>query len=131
VVVRRGRRKTVCARGAHPTWSSGPSTSPLDGPRVPLLDDVVRRVHESFSGSDRDKAAGLLLGARIHDGSLAEPRLQRCALVASQGSLETLQYYVKVLAVDFRDVIVAGEYESIAGELVRVRERSRSFDESV
>jgi len=52
-------------------------------------------------------------------------------LVASQGSLETLQYYVKVLAVDFRDVIVAGEYESIAGELVRVRERSRSFDESV
>ena len=68
---------------------------------MPLLDDIVRRVHESFSGSDRDKAAGLLLGTRIHDGSLAEPRLQRCALVASQGSLETLQYYVKLLAVDF------------------------------
>jgi hypothetical protein len=98
---------------------------------VPLLDDIVRRVHESFSGSDRDKAAGLLLGARIHDGGLAEPRLQRCALVASQGSLETLQYYVKLLAVDFRDIIVAGEYESIAGELVRVRDLSRSFDESV
>src|SRR6267154_1733093 len=29
-VWRRGRLGTVCARGACPTWSSGPSTSPLD-----------------------------------------------------------------------------------------------------
>ena len=29
--MRRGRSKTVCTHGAHPTWSSGPSTSPLDG----------------------------------------------------------------------------------------------------
>ena len=29
-VWRRGRGKTVCARGAHPAWVSGPSTSPLD-----------------------------------------------------------------------------------------------------
>ena len=29
-VWRRGRLGTVCARGAHPAWSSGPSTSPLD-----------------------------------------------------------------------------------------------------
>ena len=98
---------------------------------MPLLDDILRRAHESFSGSDRDKAVDLLLGARIHDGSLAEPRLQRCALVASKGSLETLQYYVKLLAVDFRDVIVAGEYEPVGGELVRVRDLSRAFDVSV
>src|SRR5205807_4648920 len=26
----RGRLGTVCARGAHPAWSSGPSTSPLE-----------------------------------------------------------------------------------------------------
>jgi len=30
VVWRRGRLGTVCARGAHPAWSSGPSTSPLE-----------------------------------------------------------------------------------------------------
>src|SRR5258708_6022499 len=30
-VWRRGRGKTVCARGACPAWSSGPSTSPLSG----------------------------------------------------------------------------------------------------
>src|SRR5438876_6483943 len=29
VVPRRGRWKTVCARGADPAWSCGPSTSPL------------------------------------------------------------------------------------------------------
>src|SRR5712671_2755306 len=29
-VWRLGRLGTVCARGAHPAWSSGPSTSPLD-----------------------------------------------------------------------------------------------------
>src|SRR5947207_6691280 len=29
-VWRRGRLGTVCARGAHPAWSSGPSTSPLE-----------------------------------------------------------------------------------------------------
>jgi hypothetical protein len=31
LVTRRGRGKTVCARGADLAWSSGPSTSPLDG----------------------------------------------------------------------------------------------------
>src|SRR5437016_102067 len=31
LVWRRGRLGTVCARGAHPAWSSGPSTSPLEG----------------------------------------------------------------------------------------------------
>jgi hypothetical protein len=30
VVGLRGRRKTLCARVARPTWSSGPSTSPLE-----------------------------------------------------------------------------------------------------
>jgi hypothetical protein len=31
VVTRRGRRKKLCARGSRPTWSAGPSTSPLGG----------------------------------------------------------------------------------------------------
>jgi hypothetical protein len=56
-----------------------------------------------------------------------ETTVRRCALVASRGSLERLQYYVKLLEVDFPDVIVAGEYEPIAGKLVRVRDLSRPF----
>jgi hypothetical protein len=69
--------------------------------------------------------------ARMHDGSLAEPRLQRCALVASKASLEKLHYYVKQLRVAFRDVVVAGEYESVGGKLVRVRDLSALFEAAV
>ena len=84
-----------------------------------MLDDIEKQVQQSFSVPDREAAIALLQGARIHDGSFAEPRLQRCALVASGGSLEKLRYYVEMLKVDYRDVIVAGEYESAAGKLVR------------
>jgi hypothetical protein len=94
---------------------------------VALLDDIAGQVQRSYSGSDRDAAIALLLNARIEDGSAAAPRLQRCALLASQGSLEKLRHYVKLLEVDSRDVIVAGEYESVAGKLVRVRDLSGSF----
>ena len=117
----------MCTRGSNRAPVRGPSTSPLDGPLVPLLDDIAGQVQRSFSGSDRDAATALLLNARIHDGSAAEPRLLRCALLAAQGSIEKLRHYVKLLEVDFRDVIVAGEYESTSGELVRVRDLSGSF----
>ena len=96
-----------------------------------MLDDIVRRVQQIFPDADREAAIALLQGARIHDGGFAEPRLQRCALVASGGSLEKLRYYVEMLKVDFRDVIVAGEYESVAGKLARVRDLSGGFDVSV
>jgi hypothetical protein len=124
----------MCTRGSNRAFLGGPSTSPLDGTVVPLLDDIagqIQQIQQSFTGSDRAAATVLLLNARIHDGSSAGPRLQRCALVASQGSLERLQHYVKLLEVDSRDVIVAGEYESVAGELVRVRDLSCSFGVSV
>jgi hypothetical protein len=38
---RRGRGKTVCARGACPTWSCGPSTSPLGVVQGARLDHVA------------------------------------------------------------------------------------------
>jgi len=92
-----------------------------------LPDDIIKRLHQSFSGADREAAIALLDNARLHDGSPPEPRLQRCALIAAKGSLEQLHYYVKLLALDFRDVIVAGEYESVDGKSVRVRDLSGSF----
>ena len=66
--------------------------------------------------------------ARIYDGSIAEPRLQRCALEASCGSIEKLKYYVNLLTVDFRDVVVAGEYAAKSGKLSRVRDLARPFE---
>src|ERR1700674_4097787 len=59
-----------------------------------LSDDISRQIGELFAEPERAPAEALLLGAKIHDGSTAECRLQRCALVASKGSLERLKYYV-------------------------------------
>jgi hypothetical protein len=86
---------------------------------MPLLDDISRRVDESFAIADRPAAVALLSDAVLHDGAAAGPRLQRCALVASKGSVERLKYYVDLLKVDYRDVIVAGEYDSIDDKPVR------------
>jgi hypothetical protein len=96
-------------------------------PPASLPDDITRRVEAWFSEPDRSIALALLSRAVIHDGKLADDRLRRCALVASKGSLEKLQYYVGLLAVDYRDVIVAGEYEVSGGELARVRNLTTSF----
>ena len=89
---------------------------------VPLADDVRQAAHRLFSDSDRAEAVSLLAGAKLHDGSAASPRMQRCALVASSGSLQKLCYYVKLLAVDYRDVILAAEYEVVSGKEVRARD---------
>jgi hypothetical protein len=96
-------------------------------PPASLPDDITRRIDKWFAAPERPGALGLLSSAVIHDGKLADDRLRRCALVASKGSLEKLQYYVDLLKVDYRDVIVAGEYEVVRGKLARVRNLTTSF----
>jgi len=83
--------------------------------------DVERFIARRFDARDREAAVALVASATIHDGTVAGPRLVRCAVVASGGSLESLGLYVELLKVDWRDVIVAGEYVPRGGELVRVR----------
>jgi hypothetical protein len=36
-----------------------------------------------------------------------------------------LQYYVKLIEMDFRDVVVAGEYDEIDGQLVHSRDLTK------
>jgi len=67
----------------------------------------------------------LLAAPVIHDGSLASPRLVRSAAVASGGSLQRLSLYIEMLKQDWRDVIVAGEYEPGAAPKMRVRDLSQ------
>ena len=67
-------------------------------------------------------AAAILSAATIEDGSAASSRLVRCAAVASGGSLVKLRAETDRLKVDWRDVVVAGEYDPIDGELSRVRD---------
>jgi len=89
--------------------------------------DLLRHIQRIFAKRDRAAAITLLLCARSHDG-VAGPRLQRCAPVASYGSLERLMHYVRMLEVDYRDVIVAAEYDAGNGELVRVRDLTKPLD---
>jgi hypothetical protein len=92
-----------------------------------LLPDIVARIAERFPLDLRALAERLVGEARLHDGTVPAPRLQRCVVEAASGSVEKLRYYADLLKVDYRDVIVAGEYESTDGKLVRVRDLEQPF----
>jgi hypothetical protein len=92
---------------------------------VPLPADIVRFVARTFRSDDHEQAIQLLRHATIDDDSKAEDRLVRCAAVAAAGSLHQLSYFVDLLRIDFRDVIIAGEYELRNGSLARIRDLSQ------
>ncbi len=83
--------------------------------------DVKKFVARKFAQAEQDEVLSLLEAAVIHDGSAPEPRLLRCAVVASGGSMDRLRMEIETLKHDFRDVIVEGEYAPSGRELVRVR----------
>jgi hypothetical protein len=83
--------------------------------------DVEKYVSRAFRASDQAEALAMLEAAVIHDGSAAGPRLLRCALIASAGSIERLRMEVESLKRDYRDVIVEGEYVLEGGLLVKAR----------
>lgn len=62
----------------------------------------------------------MLEAAVIHTGEPACPRLLRCAAVGSHGHLDRLELFIKELRMDWRDVIMGGEYEMKEGKTVRV-----------
>jgi hypothetical protein len=94
-----------------------------------LANDIESYIARSFEGSDREAALSLCRSATIEDGSPAGPRLIRCALVASQASLERLRVEIEHLKIDWRDVILAGEYVSRNGQFVRVRNLNEPISE--
>ncbi len=84
--------------------------------------DLDRYIARAFTASERPQALALLEAAVMHDGARPEPRLLRCAAVASGGSVERLRYEIESLRHDYRDVIVEGEYVPTPRGLVRVRD---------
>jgi len=83
--------------------------------------DVENFIARKFEPSDQNEALALLRAATIHDGSAPGPRLLRCAVVASGGSIERLRMEVETLKHDYRDVIDEGEYIPRRRELMKVR----------
>lgn len=83
--------------------------------------DIHAYVQARFPSIEREAATATLLAACIHTGAFPEDRLLRCAAIASGGDLLKLQYYVGLLAIDWRDVIIAGEYALLEHGLTRMR----------
>jgi hypothetical protein len=89
--------------------------------------DAKDFIARNFAPADHGQAIGVLSAARIETGAAPSPRLMRCALVASGGSLDQLRAQVAQMKIDWRDVIVAGEYVSENGHLKQVRDLSMPF----
>ena len=89
-----------------------------------LPSDVIQFVEASFQPPQQAEALSLLVGAKLHDGSEPGERMLRCALVASSGNFDSLKRFVALLAIEYRDVILCGEYEKRGKETVRVRDLS-------
>ena len=84
---------------------------------MPLEPDIIDRVRKDF-GEEAEVALDLIRGFG-KSGYLA-----RCVVVASRGSIVRLKQAIEAARFDYRDAIVAGEYDS-AGR--RVRDLSVSF----
>jgi hypothetical protein len=89
---------------------------------MPVPDDVVAWINRHFRDMDRNTAIGLLEDAVDERDAVVEPRLLRCAVIGSRGDIDRLTELVEELRIDSEDVILSGEYESRAGNLVRVRD---------
>ena len=90
--------------------------------------DIKQYVSLNFDHTEVADAVRLLEGATLHDGHSPDDRMLRCALSASDNSLKSLEYQVAGLAIDYRDVILAGEYVREKGEFIRLRDLSEPFN---
>jgi len=93
-----------------------------------LPSDIIDFISENYAEDEVPSVVTALQNARLHDGREPDFRMLRCALVGSRNSLENVERLVSGLAIDYRDVIVAGEYVSENGELVQIRDLSMPLE---
>jgi hypothetical protein len=94
-----------------------------------LPDDLLRWLDAHFGVAEAHAARRLLEQAVDHDGKPAGPRLLRCAAVGSAGDLEQLKNLIELLKIDYRDVIMAAEYDVRGGRPVRLRDLNEPIPE--
>lgn len=90
--------------------------------------DIEQYVRRNFAESEAPDALRALESAALHDGRSPDDRMLRCALTACDNSIKSLKYHVAGLAIDYRDVILAGEYARKEGEYIRLRDLSKPFE---
>jgi hypothetical protein len=92
-----------------------------------LPNDVVRYIEKRFPRETCREAISIVLSAKTETSEFPSPRLLRCAVYASEGRIDHLRHYVALLAIDWRDVVMAGENEKRDGKTVCVRDFSKSM----
>ena len=97
----------------------------LRSPR--LVADVSARIDADFSRDQVREVRAILLS---YDATGS--RMHRCILHLAEGDLERLKKIVADARIDYRDVILAAEYESNASgwAVKRVRNFHRSFEDA-
>jgi hypothetical protein len=74
-------------------------------------DDVIRWIRSYFDEARQEEAISVLRGAVDESGKCIGVRIVRSAVFAASGDLNSLKRMVYEIKMDWRDVIVAGEYE--------------------
>jgi hypothetical protein len=82
-----------------------------------LNKDLDAMVSERFSADDIAPVNGLLAECEKKHGS----RVAKCVVHASGGDADKLLEALRLADLDWRDVIMMGEYELIGKKLVRIR----------
>lgn len=95
-----------------------------------LRSDTQLFIARTFTGPDRTAAFLFCRSATMEAGSPASPRLIRCALVSGGGSMERLRIEIAHPRINWRDVIMSGEYVSKDGRFTQVRKFNEPFDDA-
>ncbi|WP_417393749.1 hypothetical protein [Gimesia chilikensis] len=80
--------------------------------------DIIDRLRDDFD----EQQAPAAIAELVASGQTG--RIARCIVHAAHGSMERLRELIKLAEIDYRDVIVAGEYD---GRMNAVRELTVSF----
>ena len=100
------------------------------GYRPTVTPDIETYIQRHFLHGEREEARRLVEEARLPGGRELGPRLARCALVASAGSLEALRGNLQRARTRRDDLIMAAECSpGKTGELVRIRDLNLPIDE--
>ena len=84
--------------------------------------DVVTRVERDYDEAER--AAVILALGGLSSATREHARVARCVLHVAAGDLQRFEQMIALAHTDFRDVIVAAEYDR---DLRRLRDLSQPF----
>jgi len=94
--------------------------------RSPL--DVISWIEKRFPPNETQLAVERLNQATDHTGNYPGDPIVRCAAWASQADLKKLDEMIRLMKIDYRDVIVAGEYDVLERKLMKVRNHTEPMN---